>query len=199
MLDRRGICNEPSKISFHVIVVHQAVRQSGNFIRHHRIPVRSDSENLPSVMSLPLPSVCESTMHDHMRRMSAGLRAFVLLAVAIAVAAHPFLRSFSLPHLSADLAPTELQVIICTAHGSVVIDDPLGAPPPAKQNPSCPWCAIAGGATAKLPALTSIELGILEPRELLGHRIALAHSILPPGLADWPAHAPRGPPFAVSV
>ena len=83
-----------------------------------------------------------------MRRIGAGVQVFLLLAVALAVAAHPVARSLP-PHVSPNLAQAELQVVICTAHGAVVVDEPLGVPQPAKENPSCPWCAVAGaGAKA---------------------------------------------------
>jgi hypothetical protein len=114
-----------------------------------------------------------------MRRMCAGLRTVLLLAVALALAAHPLLRSLAMPHLSAGIELGELQVIICTAHGSFAIDEPLGVPGPAKESPSCPWCAVAGGA-GKLAAVTTSELGLLGPPEVLQHRAAQAQWILPP-------------------
>ena len=67
--------------------------------------------------------------------MWAGLRTVLLFAVAIALAAHPMLRSFSLPHFSASPEFAELQIVICTAHGSVLVDEPLGVPRPAKESP----------------------------------------------------------------
>jgi hypothetical protein len=133
-----------------------------------------------------------------MRRLCAGLQTFLLLAVALALAAHPLLRSFSLPHFAASPF-AESQIIICTAHGSVVIDEPLGVPGPAKESPSCPWCAVAGGAAGKLAAVSPTEVGLLVPPELLQHRFERAQWNLPHGLADWPAHAPRGPPRAVTA
>jgi len=145
----------------------------------------------------PLLSRTESTIHECMRRMCAGLRTLLLVAVAFMVAVHPLVRSLAtLPQFSSHAADS--QVVICTAHGTIVIDEPLGIPQPAKQNPSCPWCAIAGGAAGKLPALTSEQLCVFEPRQL-EHPFAVARSISPSGPADWPAHPPRGPPLAISV
>jgi len=65
--------------------------------------------------------------------MCAGLRTVLLLAVALALAAHPLLRSLAMPHLSAGTELGELQVIICTAHGSFAIDEPLGVQAPPKR------------------------------------------------------------------
>ena len=131
--------------------------------------------------------------------MWAGLRTVLLFAVAIALAAHPMLRSFSLPHFSASPEFAELQIVICTAHGSVLVDEPLGVPRPAKESPTCPWCAVAGGAAGKLAAVTPTELGLLRPSELLQHRFERAQWNLPHGPADWPAHAPRGPPRSLTA
>jgi hypothetical protein len=130
--------------------------------------------------------------------MSTGLRPILLLAVALAVAAHPFLRSISLHLFSAVPEFAELQVLICTAHGAVVIDEQHEVPRPAKDGPSCPWCAVAGAAAGKLAAITPTVLGLLGP-ELVQHRFERAQCILPHRLADWPAHAPRGPPRPVTA
>src|SRR5262245_56407302 len=135
-----------------------------------------------------------------MRRLCAGSRALFLVAVAFMVAVQPVARSLAaLPQFSSNPAIADQQVVICTAHGSVVIDEPLGSPQPAKQHPACPWCAVAACAAGKLPALTSAQLCVLEPRQLLEHRLAVVHAISPTGPADWPAHPPRGPPRAVSA
>jgi hypothetical protein len=131
-----------------------------------------------------------------MRRIGAGVQVFLLLAVAVAVAAHPIARSLPPAHVSPNLAQAELQVVICTAHGAIVVDEPLGVPQPAKESPSCSWCALAGKAAAKLLALAPAELCVFDPSEHQRHRIRIARSILPSTFADWPAHAPRGPPRA---
>jgi len=151
--------------------------------------------NLPTVAWPQLRSSMESMMHDDMRRMCAGLRTFLLLAVALVVAAHAVARSLP-PHVSPTLAQAELQVVICTAHGAVVVDEPLGVPQPSKENPSCSWCALAGQAALKLPALAPAEFCVFDPPEHQRHRLRIARSILPATFADWPAHAPRGPPRA---
>jgi hypothetical protein len=135
-------------------------------------------------------------MHGNMRRMCAGLRTFLLLAVALAVAAHPIARSLPPAHVSPDLAQAELQVVICTAHGAVVVDEPLRVPQPSKENSSCSWCALAGEAAVKLPALAPAEPCVFDPPEHQRHRVRIAQSVLPSTFADWPAHAPRGPPRA---
>ena len=151
--------------------------------------------NLPTVAWPQLHSVMESMMHDNMRRMCAGLRTFLLLAIALTVAAHPVARSLP-PHVSPNLAQAELQVVICTAHGAVVVDEPLGVPQPTKENPSCSWCAVAGAGALKLAALAPAEFCVFDPLEHQRHRLRIARSILPATFADWPAHAPRGPPRA---
>jgi hypothetical protein len=129
-----------------------------------------------------------------MLRLCAGSRTFLLLAVAVMVAVHPLLRAVCLSHVSASPEFAELQIIVCTAHGSVAIDEPLGVPGPTKESPSCPWCAVAGGAAGKLVAATPTELGLPGRPELLQARFEQALPVLPLGLTDWPAHAPRGPP-----
>src|SRR5215468_5597033 len=132
-----------------------------------------------------------------MRRLRAGLRTVLLLAVALMVAAHPLARSLSLSHFSTNPALADLQVVICTAHGSVVIDEPLGGPQPTKEDPSCRWCAIgAGGA---LPALSTVQLGVLEPPRLLQDRIAASQPIFLSFLTDRLANTPRAPPRKVSA
>jgi hypothetical protein len=128
-----------------------------------------------------------------MRRIGAGVRIFLLLAVALALAASPVARSLPPAHVSP--AQAELQVVICTSHGAVVVDaEPLGIPQPAKENPSCPWCALAGAAATKLLALAPAEPCVFDPPEHQRHRIRIAQSVLASRVADWPAHAPRGPP-----
>src|SRR5690348_14010106 len=115
-----------------------------------------------------------------MQRPCAGLRTVLLLAVALFLAAHPLARALSLPHSAGERAFAELQVIICTAHGVVVIDaEPLGVPPPGKENPSCSWCTIENGPAGKLAALTATHLGDLDPPQLLDFRLAASQSVLP--------------------
>jgi len=128
--------------------------------------------------------------------MCAALRSFLLLAVVLTVAAHPLARSLPATHGSPSLAQAEVQIVICTAHGAVLVDEPLGVPQPSKEDPSCSWCAIAGGASAKLPALAPAALCVFDPPKRQRHRLSIAESILPSSFADWPAHAPRGPPRA---
>src|SRR5262245_29997737 len=131
-----------------------------------------------------------------MRRLCAGLRTCLLLAVAFTVAAHPLARSLSQSHLAN--AAAEWQIIICTSHGPVAIEEPSGTPP-SKQNPSCPWCAICAGSAGKLPALTTTLLGQFTPRQLVQHGVVVSQSTAASAVADWPAHAPRGPPAALSA
>jgi hypothetical protein len=128
--------------------------------------------------------------------MRAGLRTFLLLAAVFAVAAHPIARSLAPTHVSSNLAQAELQIVICTAHGAILADEPLGVPQPSKEDPSCSWCAIAGEALVKLPALAPAALRVFDPPQRVQHRLSIAESIQPPTFVDWPAHAPRGPPRA---
>jgi len=146
------------------------------------------------VVLLQLLSLLKSKNHGSMRRLSAGLRTFLLLVVALTVAAHPLARSLSLSRLSADPALAELQVVICTAHGAVVVDEPAETPQPGKDTPSCLWCTIGGEPTGKLPALAATAAGLLDPPKLLQQRIATAELILPWASAGRSAHAPRAPP-----
>ena len=130
--------------------------------------------------------------------MCVGLRTVLLLAVALALAAHPLLRSLSLPHLPASTELAELQVIICTAHGAVVIDE-SPVPQPGKESSSCQWCTIENGSAGKLAALTTTQLGDFYPPQSLKFRIAARQLDLPSAYEDWAAHAPRGPPCTVSA
>lgn len=131
-----------------------------------------------------------------MRRICIGLRTFLLLAAALAVAAHPIVRSLPPMHVSPNLAQAELQIVICTAHGAVLVDEPLGLPQPSKDDPSCSWCALVGEASVKLSALAPSALRAFDPPQSLRHHIFIAESIQPSTFGDWPAHAPRGPPGA---
>jgi hypothetical protein len=151
------------------------------------------------VVLLQLLFLLKSKNHGRMRRLSAVLRSFLLLAVALTVAAHPLARSLSLSQLSADPTLPELRVVICTAHGAVAVDEPAETPQPGKDTPSCLWCATGGEATGKLPALAATEAGLLNPPKLLQQRIATAQLILPSASADRSAHAPRGPPRVVAA
>lgn len=128
--------------------------------------------------------------------MCAALRSFLLLAVAFTVAAHPIARFLPPTHVSPNLAQAELQIVICTAHGAVLADEPLGVPQPSQGDPSCSWCAIAGAASVKLPALAPAALRVFDHPQRQRHRVSIAASILPSTFVDWPAHAPRGPPRA---
>ena len=131
-----------------------------------------------------------------MRRKCAGLRSFLLLAVALAVAVHPVARAFPLAQASSHVAQVELQVVICTAHGAVIVDEPLGGPPPGKDAPACAWCALAGGGAGRLAALATAELCVVDASEQPQPLLGMAQSTLPSRFVDWPAHAPRGPPRA---
>jgi hypothetical protein len=129
-----------------------------------------------------------------MRWMCAQLRTFLVLAVALMVAAHPLARSLSTPHLLANELGADVQVVICTSHGAVVLDDLAGVPQPVKKDAPCPWCAVAGGLAGKLVASATVQIGVLEPTRLLPRYYAGIQFGLRPTSADWPAHAPRGPP-----
>ena len=122
-----------------------------------------------------------------------------MLAVALTLAAHPWARSLALPRSAGEPALTELQVVICTAHGAIVIDEPLGVPQPGKESPSCFWCTIENGLAGKLAALTTTYLGDFDPPQSLKFCLTTFQSILPSAYDDWPAHAPRGPPRRVSA
>ncbi|HEU0061713.1 MAG TPA: hypothetical protein VFR19_17655 [Hyphomicrobiaceae bacterium] len=137
-----------------------------------------------------------SSNHLRMRRMCAGFGTFLLLVLALTVAAQPIVRSLPPTHVSANPALAEVQLVICTAHGAVVVDDPAGVPQPSKEHPSCSWCAIAGEAAAKLPLLAPAEAWVFDRPEHQRNRRPIARSILLLAFADWPAHAPRGPPRA---
>jgi hypothetical protein len=132
-----------------------------------------------------------------MRRRCAGLRTFLLLVISLTVAAHPLVRALMLAHAAS--MPAAEPVVICTSHGPVVIDEPTGTPPAGKESPQCSWCGVGGGAAGKLPALATGQTGQVElpgPRQ---HLIAALPSDAPSTPADWPAHAPRGPPGTVSA
>lgn len=132
-----------------------------------------------------------------MRRRCAGLRTFLLLVISLTVAAHPLVRALALAHAASMPAAAD-PVVICTSHGPVVIDEPTGTPPPGKESPSCPWCVVGGGSAGKLPALAT-QIGHFELPWLRQHLIAALPSDAPSAPADWPAHAPRGPPGTVSA
>jgi len=139
-------------------------------------------------------------MYDacQMRRRCAGLQTFLLLVISLTVAAHPLVRALTLVH-AASLSAAAEAVVICTSHGPVVVDEPTGAPQPGKESPACPWCAIGGGSAGKLPALAS---GQIEDFELPRRRQPLLAALptdAPSATADWPAHAPRGPPGTVTA
>jgi hypothetical protein len=139
-------------------------------------------------------------MYDacHMRRRGAGLRTFLLLVISLTVAAHPLVRALALAH-AASLPAAAEAVVICTSHGPVVIDEPTGTPQPGNESPSCPWCAVGGGSAGKLPALATGQIDHFELPWLRQPLIAALPADAPSALADWPAHAPRGPPGTVSA
>jgi hypothetical protein len=139
-------------------------------------------------------------MYDpcYMRLRRAGLRPFLLLVISLTVAAHPLVRALALAHAVSMSAAAE-PVVICTSHGPVVIDEPTGTPPPAKESPTCPWCVVGGGSAGKLPALATGQIGHFELPWLRQHLIAALPSDAPSARSDWPAHAPRGPPGTVSA
>ena len=133
-----------------------------------------------------------------MPRRCAGLRTFLLLVICFTVAAHPLARALTLAHAASTSAAAEA-VVICTSHGPVVVDEPTGAPQPGKESPACPWCFIGGGSAGKLPALASGQIGNFELPRLRQPLLAALASDAPSATADWPAHAPRGPPGTVSA
>lgn len=133
-----------------------------------------------------------------MRRLCAGWRTFVLLAVAVSVAAHPFGRPLSVAQLLNQPASAEVQAVICTSHGAVVIDEPLDAPQPSKQALPCLWCAVGTGCWKKLTAVAAVELGALVPARRLQLRVPAVSSVLPTAAVAWPAYSARGPP-AIAV
>lgn len=115
--------------------------------------------------------------------------------ISLTVASHPLARSIAQAYPSKLTPAVELQIVICTTHGPVVIDEPAGTPPAGKDNPSCPWCAVAGGSAAKSPfALTTTPVAQLERPRRAGERVAACRAKLASAAIDWAAHAPRGLP-----
>ncbi|HET6928115.1 MAG TPA: hypothetical protein VFI48_14790 [Hyphomicrobiaceae bacterium] len=133
-----------------------------------------------------------------MRRRCAGLRTFLLLVISLTVAVHPLVRALSLAH-AASLPAAAEAVVICTAHGPVVIDEPTGAPQPGEEGPLCSWCALGGGSAGKLPVLATGQVEQFDLPQRRQHLLTARPSDAPSALADWPAHAPRGPPVIVSA
>jgi hypothetical protein len=133
-----------------------------------------------------------------MPRRCAGLRTFLLLVISLTVAAHPLVRALALAH-AASLAAAAESIVICTSHGPVVVDEPTGRSQPGKESPQCPWCAVGGGSAGKLPALVSGQGAEFRGPWLRQALMAVLPSEAPSALADWPAHAPRGPPGLVGA
>jgi hypothetical protein len=154
----------------------------------------------PNCAGCGVPAIAfPAGMYDacQMRRRCAGLRAFLLLVISLTVTAHPLVRALMLAHAAS--MPAAEPVVICTSHGPLVIDEPTGTPPAGKESPSCPWCGVGGGAAGKLPALATGQISHVElpwPRQ---HLIAALPSDAPSAPADWPAHAPRGPPGTIGA
>src|SRR5215475_519788 len=107
-----------------------------------------------------------------MRRICAGLRSCLLLVVALTVAVQPLARSLSLAH-AANAAAAELQLVICTSHGTIVLEE-SGGNPPSKENPSCPWCGICAGPAGKLPAVATTQQDQFPLPLLVQHRVVVA-------------------------
>jgi len=134
-----------------------------------------------------------------MRRRCAGLRTFLLLVICLTVATHPLARSLAASHSSSPAPAAELQIIICTSHGPLVIDAPAELPQPVNDSPSCRWCAVAGGSAAKLPVLTTAPFGEILLPLLACHHLRATQSKVAPHPADWPPAAPRGPPCSIGA
>lgn len=134
-----------------------------------------------------------------MRWMCAQLRTFLLLAVALTVAAHPIARSLPPSHVLVSELGLDAQVVICTSHGPVALDEPAGTPQPVTKDAPCPWCAIKGELAGKLVAIAAVQIGTLDPPQLLPRDYAAVHFVSRPTPADWPAHAPRGPPSLIGA
>src|SRR5262245_27219572 len=128
-----------------------------------------------------------------MRRRCPGLRTFLLLVICLTVAMQPLARAFAAIHPPTPAA--ELQVVICTSHGPLVIDAPAQQPQPVKDSPPCPWCAVASGSAAKLPVLSTTPFEEFLLPLLACHRLPAAQSKVAPTRLDWPPTAPRGPPM----
>lgn len=127
-----------------------------------------DGEPLPTipkfqegVLTHHLPRCTECTNLPSMRWMCAQLRTFLLLAVALMVAAHPLARSRSTSHLLVNEFGPKVQVVICTSHGPVVLEDPTGMPRVINEDASCPWCAVEGGLAGKHLASAGVQIGDL--------------------------------------
>ena len=103
------------------------------------------------MLTLQLLCCMKSTKLLYMRRMCAQLRTFLLLAVALTVAAHPLVRSLSPSLLLANEYGADAQVVICTSHGPVVLDNPSGMPEPAKQDARALEPSRTGGSSLQSP------------------------------------------------
>jgi hypothetical protein len=128
-----------------------------------------------------------------MRQWPRVLPTVVLLVMSFMLAAHPLVRALAQAH-TATAPLAEAQIVICTSHGAMLVDDPAEVPPPSKESPSCPWCALGGGSAGKLPALATVQIGLLDLPLRLKSRMVAVPSSTAFWPADWPAHAPRAPP-----
>jgi hypothetical protein len=148
---------------------------------------------------LTTAAVCE-LLRD-MRWCNGQLRAFLLLGLALLVAAQPLLRARSLtPSSATGLLLEDVQLTICSAHGMMALGpDGLPSPAPDPENPACPWCALSAGQGPQLPWIAAVPIGVLTPpRRLHAAMAANAPSPPPPRRASI-ACSPRAPPGAVSA
>jgi hypothetical protein len=143
--------------------------------------------------------VCEFLLD--MPRCNGQLRAFLLLGLALLVAAQPLVRARSLTSSSAtDMLLEDVQLTICSAHGVMALGpDGLPTPAPNPENPACAWCALSASHVPQLPWIAAVPIGVLTPpRRLHAAMAANAPCPLPPRRASI-ACSPRAPPGALSA
>jgi hypothetical protein len=125
-------------------------------------------------------------------------RSRILLVLAACVMAlQPFTLALSLRALSSDdLLADDLQVVICSSHGLMVLGpDGEPAPVPGKLKPPCPWCAVGAGPSGLLPAIIAQPIGILIPPLVLRASMEAVSSDPPLPKTERPSRSPRAPPI----
>jgi hypothetical protein len=148
---------------------------------------------------LTAAAVCE--LLQDMRQCNGQLRAFLLLGLALLLAAQPLARARSFtPSSATGMLLEDVQLAICSAHGVMALGpDGLPTPAPDPENPACAWCALSAGQGLQLPWIAAVPIGVLTPpRRLHAAMAASAPCLLPPRRASV-ACSPRAPPGAVSA
>ena len=98
---------------------------------------------------------------------------------------------------SASLQAQGKHIVICSVHGTMVID--WDGPAPAKKSrQSCPFClAGAGALAAKAPFLAPVVVAILRPAADVSEPLAKAElPVISLRMQERPA-SPRAPPAAI--